>query len=49
MTATTYTKHLEGYISEQGWQTYGDMVVKFEQAPNLHTGQLHARDTVNPE
>ncbi|MDY6869855.1 MAG: DUF3662 and FHA domain-containing protein [Actinomycetota bacterium] len=49
LTATTFAKHLEGYIREQGWQTYGDVVVKFEQAPNLHTGQFRARGAVNPD
>ena len=30
LTSTTFAKHLEGYIHEQGWQTYGDVVVRFE-------------------
>ena len=34
---------------EQGWQTYGDVVVRFEQSPNLHTGQFRARGAVNPD
>ena len=33
LTSTTFAKHLEGYIHEQGWQTYGDVVVRFEQSP----------------
>ncbi|PRC48774.1 hypothetical protein C6A85_78130, partial [Mycobacterium sp. ITM-2017-0098] len=49
ITATTFAKHLEGYIHEQGWQTYGDVVVRFEQSPNLHTGQFRARGAVNPD
>jgi len=49
LTSTTFAKHLEGYIHEQGWQTYGDVVVRFEAAPNLHTGQFRARGAVNPD
>ena len=49
LTSTTFAKHLEGYIHEQGWQTYGDVVVRFEPSPNLHTGQFRARGAVNPD
>jgi Protein of unknown function (DUF3662)/FHA domain len=49
LTSTTFAKHLEGYIHEQGWQTYGDVVVRFEASPNLHTGQFRARGAVNPD
>ena len=49
LTSTTFAKHLEGYIHEQGWQTYGDVVVRFEQSANLHTGQFRARGAVNPD
>ncbi|MGE2835437.1 FhaA domain-containing protein [Mycobacterium sp. SMC-4] len=49
ITSTTFAKHLEGYIHEQGWQTYGDVVVRFEQSPTLHTGQFRARGAVNPD
>ena len=49
LTSTTFAKHLEGYIHEQGWQTYGDVVVRFEQSPSLHTGQFRARGAVNPD
>ncbi len=49
LTSITFAKHLEGYIHEQGWQTYGDVVVRFEQSPNLHTGQFRARGAVNPD
>jgi hypothetical protein len=48
-TSTTFAKHLEGYIHEQGWQTYGDVVVRFEQSANLHTGQFRAHGAVNPD
>ena len=49
LTSATFARHLEGYIHEQGWQTYGDVVVRFEQSANLHTGQFRARGGVNPD
>ena len=30
LTSTTFAKHLGGFIRDQGWQTYGDVVVRFE-------------------
>jgi Protein of unknown function (DUF3662)/FHA domain len=49
LTSEAFAKHLARYISEQGWQTYGDVVVRFEQSSNFHTGQLRARGSVNPD
>ncbi len=49
LTSDTFAKHLAGYIGEKGWQTYGDVVVRFEQSPALHTGQVRARGVVNPD
>jgi hypothetical protein len=49
LTADTFAKHLTSYIHDQGWQTYGDVVVRFEQAHSLHTGQYRARAIVNPD
>lgn len=49
LTSATFAKHLEGYIREQGWQTYGDVVVRFEESSSLHTGQFRARGAVNPD
>jgi hypothetical protein len=49
LTSDTFAKHLNGYIREQGWQTYGEVVVRFEQSPKLHTGQFRARGGVNPD
>ena len=49
LTSDTFAKHLGGYIGEQGWQTYGDVVVSFGQSSNLHTGQFRARGVVNPD
>ncbi|OBK41530.1 hypothetical protein A5658_18415 [Mycobacterium sp. 1245111.1] len=49
LTSETFAKHLAGYIGEQGWQTYGDVVVRFERSANLHTGQFRTRGAVNPD
>jgi len=49
LTSTTFARHLEGYIRDQGWQTYGEVVVRFEAASNLHTGQFRTRGAVNPD
>ena len=49
LTAEAFAKHLAGYIGEQGWQTYGEVVVRFEQADSLRTGQYRARAAVNPD
>jgi hypothetical protein len=49
LTSDAFAKHLAGYIGEQGWQTYGDVVVRFEQSSNLHTGQFRTRGAVNPD
>ena len=49
LTSATFARYLEGYIHDQGWQTYGDVVVRFEPSPSLHTGQFRARGAVNPD
>ncbi|MCW2688579.1 MAG: hypothetical protein JWR37_3469 [Mycobacterium sp.] len=49
ITSATFAKHLGGYIRDQGWQTYGDVVVRFERSPTLHTGQFRAEGAVNPD
>ncbi len=49
LTTDTFAKHLAGHIREQGWQTYGDVVVRFEHSSSLHTGQYRARGAVNPD
>ena len=45
----TFSKHLENFIKDNGWQTYGPVVVEFEQSPSLHTGIFRARGSVNPD
>ncbi len=49
LTSKAFARHLAEYIGEQGWQTYGDVVVRFQQSPSLHTGQVRARGAVNPD
>src|SRR6516225_359749 len=49
LTLGAFARYLADYIYEQGWQTYGDVVVRFEQSSNLHTGQFRARGAVNPD
>jgi hypothetical protein len=45
----TFSKHLENYIRDNGWQTYGDVVVEFQYSPTLHTGQFRAHGAVDPD
>ncbi|WP_305093241.1 DUF3662 and FHA domain-containing protein [Prescottella sp. R16] len=49
LTVQSFAKHLEGYIREQGWQTYGDIDVRFEPSSTLHTGQFRAAGSVDPD
>jgi len=49
LTAGVFARHLARYIQEQGWQTYGEVVVRFEQAGSLHTGQYRTRAVINPD
>ncbi|WP_330233790.1 DUF3662 domain-containing protein [Nocardia sp. NBC_00508] len=49
LTTRAFAKHLQDYIREQGWQTYGDVHVAFEASPTLHTGQFRASGRVDPD
>jgi hypothetical protein len=49
LTPSAFAKHLEGFLHERGWQTYGEVVVRFEPSPGLHTGQFRAHGVVNPD
>lgn len=49
LTTRTFARHLAEYIRDQGWQTYGEVVVRLERSPNLRTGQYRARALVNPD
>ncbi|GEE00567.1 hypothetical protein nbrc107696_10130 [Gordonia spumicola] len=44
-----FSRHLEDFIRDNGWQTYGPVVVEFDQIPSLHTGQFHTNGVVNPD
>jgi len=47
LTPSAFAKHLEGFVHERGWQTYGEVVVRFEPSPGLHTGQFRVHGAVN--
>ncbi|WP_297700823.1 DUF3662 and FHA domain-containing protein [Mycobacterium sp.] len=49
LTSSSFARYLADYIHEQGWQTYGEVVVRFGQSSNLRTGQYRARGAVNPD
>ena len=49
LTSDTFARHLLGFLREQGWQTYGEVVVRFDRSAQLHTGQVRARGVVNPD
>jgi hypothetical protein len=49
LTPDTFAKHLAGYLGDQGWQTYGEVVVRFDPSPALHTGQVRAHGVINPD
>eukprot|EP01133_Synstelium_polycarpum_P021142 gene21142-25399_t len=49
LTTKAFSRHLQDFIRDQGWQTYGDISVTFEPSPTLHTGQFRTRGTVDPD
>ncbi len=49
LTTRAFAKHLQDYIRDQGWQTYGEVHVEFEASPTLHTGQFRTRGRVDPD
>lgn len=49
LTTKAFARHLQGFITDQGWQTYGTVVVRFEPSTSLHTGQFRTSGTVNPD
>ena len=49
LTSDAFAKQLAGYIGEQGWQTYGDVVVRFEQSANLPRHNQTMRSAQNQE
>jgi len=49
LTVKAFSRHLEDFIREQGWQTYGEVHVVFESSSALHTGQFRTRGSVDPD
>lgn len=49
LTVKAFSRHLEDFIRDQGWQTYGPIHVAFEPSSSLHTGQFRTRGAVNPD
>ncbi|MCM6776941.1 DUF3662 domain-containing protein [Nocardia sp. CDC159] len=49
LTTRAFAKHLQDYIRDQGWQTYGEVHVEFEASPTLHTGMFRTRGRVDPD
>ncbi|PPJ33026.1 DUF3662 and FHA domain-containing protein [Nocardia nova] len=49
LTTRAFAKHLQDYIRDQGWQTYGEVHVEFETSPTLHTGQFRTHGRVDPD
>jgi len=37
------------YLQQQGWQTFGDVVVTLEEASSLHTGQFRISSVIDPD
>jgi FhaA, N-terminal domain/FHA domain len=37
------------HLAEQGWDTYGDVVVSLERSDTLHTGQFRTSSSVDPD
>ncbi|WP_024801357.1 DUF3662 and FHA domain-containing protein [Nocardia sp. BMG51109] len=49
LTSRAFAKHLQDFLREQGWQTYGEVHVEFQASPTLHTGQFRTRGRVDPD
>ena len=45
----TFSKHLETFIRDNGWQTYGKVVIEFAETPALHTGIFRSQGAVDPD
>ncbi|SDE64244.1 DUF3662 and FHA domain-containing protein [Rhodococcus tukisamuensis] len=49
LTVKAFARHLEGFIRDQGWQTYGPITVRLESSTSLHTGQFRTSGAVDPD
>ncbi|WP_028938501.1 FhaA domain-containing protein [Pseudonocardia spinosispora] len=43
------TTRVLSLVADQGWDTYGDVVVSLERSEALHTGQFRTSSTVDPD
>ena len=43
------TDCVQEHLTEQGWDTYGDVVVSLERSETLHTGQFRIKSSVDPD
>ncbi|MGQ0573556.1 MAG: FhaA domain-containing protein [Pseudonocardia sp.] len=43
------TRFVTEYLADQGWDTYGEVVVFLERSDALHTGQFRTRSAVDPD
>lgn len=49
-TATrAFSRHLADYLTDQGWETYGPVIVDIETSDALHTGQFRTAGVVDPD
>lgn len=47
--ATALSDTIREYLSEQGYDTFGDIEVELKEAPSLHTGQFRVSSIVDPD
>ncbi|MFT3901477.1 MAG: DUF3662 domain-containing protein [Gordonia sp. (in: high G+C Gram-positive bacteria)] len=45
----TFSRHLNDFIRDSGWQTYGPVVVEFDPTTELHSGQMRVTASVDPD
>jgi hypothetical protein len=43
------SSHVAEQLADQGWDTYGEVVVFLERSEALHTGQFRTRSSVDPD
>jgi hypothetical protein len=46
---SSLTESVLSLVADQGWDTYGDVVVSLERSEALHTGQFRTSSTVDPD
>ncbi|MBO0884606.1 MAG: DUF3662 domain-containing protein, partial [Mycobacterium sp.] len=46
---TLLADSVQEHLAEQGWDTYGDVVVSLERSETLHTGQFRTQSSVDPD